>query len=365
MKKLIFISAVCGVGKSTNCEYIRNNNLLEDYAIFDIDDLENINDYNENTYNTFYENAIKKAIILSGDKNIIIGSCINPMDIEKISMPKDIESYKNILITCSDEELTIRLKERDENRNCSNDEFIYGQIDYQKFMLNHLNLYDFHINNTNRSVNETSNRIVSFIKNNNKSMKSILITGGACAGKTTSLKIIENYLKEKGYKVIIIDEVPTELIKNGVSYEKIGKFEFIELVIKTQMNNEEECYKKYGGEEKTIVVFDGSPIDSLKFISEDELESILKKYDLNIDTIINRYDAIIFLQTIAKKNPELYSNANNIARLTDVNLAIERNDRLERYYNKYGKTHVIECEEDISIKNDNIIKAVKMIIGEI
>lgn len=364
MKKLILVSAVCGVGKSTNCEYIRNNNLLENYAIFDIDDLENINDYNQNTYNTFYENAIKKAIILSGDKNIIICSCINPRDIEKINMPKEIESYKNILITCSDEEITRRLKERDESRNCSNDEFIQVQIDYQRFMLNHLNLYDFHIDNTDRRVNETSSGIVSFIKNNNTSMKSILVTGGACAGKTTSLEIIENYLKEEGYKVIIIDEVPTELIKKGISYEKTGKLEFMDLVIKTQINNEEECFKKYGGDEKTIVVFDGSPIDSLKFISEDELESILKKYDLNIDRIINRYDAIIFLQTIAKKYPELYSNANNAARLMDVNLAVERNDRLEKYYNKYEKTSVIECEKDISIKNDNILKAVEMIIAK-
>ena len=166
MKVLIFISAVCGVGKSTNCEYIRNNNLMEDYAIFDMDDLENINNYNENTYSLFYKNAIKKAIILSGDKNIIIGSCINPLDIKKISIPREIDSCKNILITCSDEELTRRLKERDENRNCSNDEFIQGQVDYQKFMLNHLNMYDFHIDNTDKKVSETSQSIVKFIKDN-------------------------------------------------------------------------------------------------------------------------------------------------------------------------------------------------------
>ena len=103
MKKLVFISAVSGVGKSSTCEYIKNNNLLKDYAIFDIDELENINEYNENTYNLFYENAIKKAIILSKDKNIIIGSCINPNDIEKINMPNEIEAYINILITCSNE----------------------------------------------------------------------------------------------------------------------------------------------------------------------------------------------------------------------------------------------------------------------
>jgi len=192
-------------------------------------------------------------------------------------------------------------------------------------------------------------------------MKNILITGGACAGKTTSLEVIDNYLREKGYRVIIIDEVPTDLINKGISYNKIGKIEFLELVIKTQINNEIECFEKYNNEEKTIVIFDGSPIDCLKFISEDELEVILKKHDLEMDKIANRYDAIIFLQTIAKKYPESYSNENNNARLTDINLAIERNDKLEKYYNKLEKVSFIECENDINIKNNNI----KTIIEEI
>ena len=155
-------------------------------------------------------------------------------------------------------------------------------------------------------------------------MKSILITGGACAGKTTSLEMIKNYLSAKGYKVIVIDEVPTNLIKTGIAYEKIGKLEFIELIIKTQINNEKEIFEKYDNEKNTIVIFDGSP-----------------------------------LQTIAKKYPELYSNDNNIARLPDINLAIERNDRLEKYYNKYRKISVIECENDINIKNNNIKKAIE------
>ena len=165
MKQLIFISAVSGVGKSTTCEYINNNNLLEDYAIFDIDDLENINKYNENTYNIFYENAIKKAIILSKDKNIVIVSCINPNDIEKINMPNEIEVYINILITCSNEELKKRLKARDESRQCSSDDYIDEQINYQNYLLKNIELYQMHIDNTKEIVESVSKKIVDFIKN--------------------------------------------------------------------------------------------------------------------------------------------------------------------------------------------------------
>ena len=61
--KLVFISGVSGVGKTTICNYIKDNFLLPGYAIFDIDDLENIIEYNENSYSLLYENYIKKAIV--------------------------------------------------------------------------------------------------------------------------------------------------------------------------------------------------------------------------------------------------------------------------------------------------------------
>ena len=90
MKKVIFLSSVCGVGKSTTCDYIRDNNLLKDYSIFDVDNLLNVHDYDQS--NLFYEDAIKVASLKSGDKNIIIGSCVNPVEIEQINIPSDIES---------------------------------------------------------------------------------------------------------------------------------------------------------------------------------------------------------------------------------------------------------------------------------
>jgi adenylate kinase len=164
LKKLVFISAVSGVGKSTACEYIKKNNLLKKYEVFDIDDLENINNYNENTYDLFYENAIKKAIILSKDKNIVIGSCINPTDIEKLNIPNEIGSYINILITCSNEELKKRLKAREKNRQCSSDDYIKGQIDYQNYLLNHIGLYQMHIDNSDDVVENISRTIVNFIE---------------------------------------------------------------------------------------------------------------------------------------------------------------------------------------------------------
>ena len=168
MEKIVFISAVCGVGKSTTCNYIKDNNLLVDYDIFDIDDLANINDYDTKDYNQFYEDAINNAFIKSKKQNIIIGSCINPIDIKNIPLPNEIESLEMILVYCSDEELENRLKARDENRNCGSNEFIKKQSEYQKYLIEHSNLFQLSIDNTNITVEEVASQIVNHLNRNNK-----------------------------------------------------------------------------------------------------------------------------------------------------------------------------------------------------
>ena len=44
----------------------------------------------------------------------------------------------------------------------------------------------------------------------------IVLTGGACGGKTTALAAIEQELTDIGYKVYILDEVATRLISSGI-----------------------------------------------------------------------------------------------------------------------------------------------------
>ena len=187
-------------------------------------------------------------------------------------------------------------------------------------------------------------------------MKKILITGGACAGKTTVLNVIKDYLEEKGYNVNIIEEVPTKLINESITSGKVGKMEFQELIIKTQIENEKNC--DYDG----VIIFDGSPIDSMKFINREEFDKFVKKYNTNFEEILNGYDGIIFLETVAKDYPELYSNENNKARLTDVNAAVDRNDKLFNIYNNNSKVYLIKPDKDIEVKKKKIIEVVESII---
>ena len=49
------------------------------------------------------------------------------------------------------------------------------------------------------------------------SITRIVLTGGPCAGKSTGLAIVEQRLTNLGYKVIVMDEMPTNVLRSGLT----------------------------------------------------------------------------------------------------------------------------------------------------
>ena len=94
------------------------------------------------------------------------------------------------------------------------------------------------------------NKIFDYIGGNNmKTIKKIVITGGPCSGKSTMLNLIENTFKEKGYKVLIVSETATELIRGGISPlgGKENMFIFQDYLLNLQLKKEEaDFYQQIG-----------------------------------------------------------------------------------------------------------------------
>ena len=49
-----------------------------------------------------------------------------------------------------------------------------------------------------------------------KLVAKIVLTGGPCAGKTTTITKLEEHLNERGYHVLTLNECATEMIKAGI-----------------------------------------------------------------------------------------------------------------------------------------------------
>lgn len=194
----------------------------------------------------------------------------------------------------------------------------------------------------------------------NKESKKILITGGACAGKTEALNIIKDYLTKLDYHVIILNEIPTMLITNGITPQNMGKMNFQIFVINLQieMQKKYEEAMSFSNEQKNIILFDGSPLDALKFITKSEFEEIIEQYNLTYEDILNSYDGIMHLETVAKKYPELYTVENNVARMNNIDSAIERDNRLLDAYKSHPNRIIISSYKNLSEKKDKIIEEI-------
>lgn len=53
----------------------------------------------------------------------------------------------------------------------------------------------------------------------------IVLTGGPCGGKSSSLISVKNALEESGYRVMTMPEVPTILMSNGAQFPGTSQFQ--------------------------------------------------------------------------------------------------------------------------------------------
>lgn len=180
----------------------------------------------------------------------------------------------------------------------------------------------------------------------------ILITGGACAGKTTSINFISEYLTKREYKVCIKEEMPTKLINSGIKPQGI---DFINLIIENQLNQLGESDNEF------INIFDGSPLDAIKFINKHELDEILSIYNTSVKDVLEHYDYIIHLESVAVSMPEKYSNENNKARTLNVEESAKREKRLLDLYSQCHNRYIVSTYENFEDK----INEIKKIISEI
>lgn len=94
--------------------------------------------------------------------------------------------------------------------------------------------------------------------------KKILLTGGACGGKSESLIPIKEHFTKLSYKVYIVNEMTTTFILNGILPQTVGKVNFQKLIISAELEVN-DIYKKainiLSQNEKILIIFDRCPID--------------------------------------------------------------------------------------------------------
>ncbi len=197
-----------------------------------------------------------------------------------------------------------------------------------------------------------------------KLVAKIVLTGGPCAGKTTTITKLEEHLNERGYHVLTLNECATEMIKAGIrpfGDNKATVYDFENEILNLQLYKEKrylDFLDTYSDDTKIVILCDRGAVDIKAYLGEVDYNRMLEENHLNNDDLLNQYDLVIHMITVAAETENKYSNASNKARFEEAKEAIDLDKRTNEAWSKHKNLKVAPVcnllEEKINIVIDYV-----------
>ena len=139
----------------------------------------------------------------------------------------------------------------------------------------------------------------------------VVLTGGPCAGKSKILKKLVEYYKSEENKVFIVAETATEVLSSGVKFLEMDiPINFQNIIFDRQINKEQTLYwgmQHIPLKKNNIVFLDRGLIDNKAYLhSQYEFDRLLEDYFQKELEVLDSYDLVIDLISLATTDPELY-----------------------------------------------------------
>ena len=164
--KLFVITGSCGSGKSTAVRELEKILDPNRFICLDTDGVGlNWADYAGTDHEHKYsDDCLKEAVRLSGGKDIVFASCLNPEDyIGKHTAPPEIDSTYFIVLSAEDDVLVQRLKARPAVRGFTSDDAIRPHIEYNRWFRKNKGKFNLFIDTTETPIDSAVERITAFI----------------------------------------------------------------------------------------------------------------------------------------------------------------------------------------------------------
>ena len=178
-----------------------------------------------------------------------------------------------------------------------------------------------------------------------KRIPKLVLTGGPCAGKSTAMERIVCDLRECGYEPIVVPEAATALMRAGFVISEMGSYAFQRTLICLQA--EQERIYEQGAQclphARPILLCDRGRMDGKAYMSDAEFAKMLGELDLQEAEILASYDAVFHMETVARRYPRAYSNANNATRYEATAEAVGVDDRLQQIWSAHPSYHFVSA----------------------
>lgn len=177
----------------------------------------------------------------------------------------------------------------------------------------------------------------------------VCVTGGPCAGKTTSIEEIKEIFSNRGYRVLVCPEIPTMIVLSGGMILMGGltvdqRIHFQSLLIKLQIYIEDYFTKLAAmSNMPALILCDRGTMDPYAYVTPMEFQAILDEEGWNIVNLRDkRYDCVVFLVSAADGAEEYYTLANNVARSEGLELARELDKKTQIAWNGHPHLAIVQ-----------------------
>ena len=195
----------------------------------------------------------------------------------------------------------------------------------------------------------------------------IVLTGGPCAGKTTALSKIEEHLEECGYKVMVVSESATELIKGGIrpfGESKLDFDYFQTLMVKYQLDKE-KIYEMAANSlsDDVVIIYDRGVIDNKAYINQNKFDEILDSYGLKELSLMDNYDMVLHLVTAADGAENFYTLGNNSARTETEEEAKVLDNKTVNAWLGHSNLKIIDNSTNFDDKLKRVLNSINNLLG--
>lgn len=202
-------------------------------------------------------------------------------------------------------------------------------------------------------------------------MYKIVLTGGPCGGKTTSMARLAPYLRERGFEVMTCPEAFSLLVGNGMPFDYLQAVEGMDTVVQdtvldTQIAMEDGFERVLRARGRPAVLLcDRGLMDGSAYMDPAAWDRLVARRGVRCASALRegRYNAVFHLVTAAEGAERFYTLENNAARTEAPELARELDNMTRNAWVGHPHLKIFDNSTDFERKLQRIVEETARLIG--
>lgn len=199
----------------------------------------------------------------------------------------------------------------------------------------------------------------------------IVLTGGPCGGKTTSLARLSSFLRQRGFEVMTCPEAFSLLVNNGMSMNYYAEVEGIAstiqcAVLDMQRTMEDSMASILSATQRpSVLLCDRGLMDGSAYCTPDQWSDLLRQRGIDSSCHIRegRYNAVFHLVTAAEGAERYYTLENNFVRSESPDVARKLDQMTRAAWLGHPKLVVLDNSTDFEGKLQRLVNATAKLVG--